>query len=103
NLARSFDRNLFIWIVAEHMIEETKTLRFLSAHQQSIGSLFDDDFTTGKRIFTIRSPQYINVSRLCIRCFNFNGAVDSLHLNLRSRLKLKTLANLVADFTLGII
>ena len=53
-----------------------------------------------QRILTIGRAQHINVGSRGIRSLNLGRTIDALHFNSSAGLKLKTLANLIANFTL---
>src|SRR6266404_2373667 len=102
DLTRRFDRDLFLWVTAKQVLPESQMV-LLTAHQQAVTRLFDNQFSATERAGAVRGAFYENLGRLCVRGLNVYRTIDALDGHPITGFKLETLSRLVARHAFRIV
>src|SRR6266849_5943569 len=102
DLTRRFDRDLLLWVTAKQVLPESQMV-LLTAHQQAVTRLLDNQFPTTERTGAVRRAFHENLGRLCVRGLNVYRAIDALDGHPIAWFKLETLSRLVTRHAFRIV
>src|SRR5712691_1519171 len=102
DLTRRFDRDLFLWVTAKQVLPKPQMV-LLTAHQQAVTRLLDNQFPATERAGAVRRAFYENLGCLCVRGLNVYRTIDALDSHPIAGFKLEGLSRLVARHAFRIV